>query len=461
MTTQILDVFHFVAPFMSWAELLGMESVCRGIREAIPECVTELYITQEHLDNLKTPLSEVYRKYYRLGLIQYEEVNFQIHPELGQNSVIGIRNCKMLKKIRFLNCVSVSGELQNEMMEILSQMTGLTSIVYTGENVFIETVLASIYKASLNSNAFLKLKKISFKGCKFSNPAGYYLQKITERISSLRNIVLNGLGMGKEVEVFSQAIQQIPYIKKLNLGFNGLEAEGARILSNILSQAPKTLEKLNIGSNWLGAAGISGISPVFILQPKIKILNLSRNRLGVQGARTLATCISNCCSLEILNLKDNQIREGIAELMPAIASLPNLQKLNLSFNLLRFEGALSIGASLSLCKNLTTLILTSNDLQEGFSCIASEFPSTSLKTVIAKSNKLPDACLYTLIEHLPHSSIQKLVLDMNAFTYSPLSNFIQLIHSTTTLDLRLKLPGKLSDQERTAFKEKRQLLGYR
>jgi Leucine-rich repeat (LRR) protein len=267
--------------------------------------------------------------------------------------------------------------------------------------------------------------------------------------------------MGKELEVFSQAIQQIPYIKKLNLGFNGLESEGARILTNILNQAPKTLEKLNIGSNWLGAGGISAISPVFILQPKIKILNLSRNRLGVQGARTLATCISNCRNLESLNLKDNQIREGIAELMPAIASLPNLQKLNLSFNLLRLEGGRSIGASLSLCKNLTTLILTSNDLQEGFSLIASEFPSTSLKTVIAKSNKIPDACLYTLIENLPHSSIQKLVLDMNAFTYSPLSNFIQLIHSTTSLDLRLKLPGNLSEQERTAFKEKRQLLGYR
>jgi Leucine-rich repeat (LRR) protein len=459
MTAQILDVFHFVAPFLTWPELLGIESVCRGIREATPESLTEMNLTQVHLDKLQVPLSEVFRRYYRLGLIQYEEVNFQINPELGFSSVIGTRHCKMLKKIRFLNCVNLT--LQSEMMQVLSQMMGLTSIVYTGEHVNIETVLASIYKASLNSNAFPKLKKISFQGCKFCYPAGFYLQKITERISSIRNIVLNGLGMGKELEVFSQAIQQIPYIKKLNLGFNGLESEGARILTNILNQAPKTLEKLNIGSNWLGAGGISAISPVFILQPKIKILNLSRNRLGVQGARTLATCISNCRNLESLNLKDNQIREGIAELMPAIASLPNLQKLNLSFNLLRLEGGRSIGASLSLCKNLTTLILTSNDLQEGFSLIASEFPSTSLKTVIAKSNKIPDACLYTLIENLPHSSIQKLVLDMNAFTYSPLSNFIQLIHSTTSLDLRLKLPGNLSEQERTAFKEKRQLLGYR
>lgn len=360
-----------------------------------------------------------------------------------------------------MNCILVSQELQNEMMTYLSNLPVLSQIVYTGENAAIESVLSSIYKSINKQTEFLELKKISFKGCKFSNQSGFYLQKITLNLPSLKSLVLNGLGIGREIEVFNQAIQQIPYLKKLNLGFNGLEADGARILSEILAQSARRIENLNIGSNWLGAAGISGMCPVFIHQPNIKILNLSRNRLSVQGARVLATCISNCRNLESLNLKDNQIREGINELMPAIATLPNLQKLNLSFNLLRSEGGNAIGANISSCSSLITLILTSNDLQEGFSRIAERFSSSCLKTVIAKSNKLTDSCLYSLMDSLPNSSIQKLVLDMNAFTYIHLTKFLKFIHSTTSVDLRLKLPGNLTDDERTAWKNELQLLGYR
>lgn len=77
MSIQFIDVYHFVTSFLHWNELVQLQSLCKAVQNMTPELVFEMCLSQEHIDKLHISLCELFKRYYRLRLIQYEDVNFQ------------------------------------------------------------------------------------------------------------------------------------------------------------------------------------------------------------------------------------------------------------------------------------------------------------------------------------------------------------------------------------------------
>ena len=117
-------------------------------------------------------------------------------------------------------------------------------------------------------------------------------------------------------------------------------------------------------------------------------LDLERNRIMAQGARSLAGALWQCLSLAVLNLQDTEIGdEGARWLAGALGQNSSLTTLNLAGdpgreygqdNLIGAEGARSLAGVLGQCSALATLDLTYNDEMgdEGIAMIQMSIPDT-------------------------------------------------------------------------------------
>jgi Ran GTPase-activating protein (RanGAP) involved in mRNA processing and transport len=452
MKAELFDVFCLVTDWLEWKEVIPLEQICRESYNLVPEVITSLHFTQENVHKSQHSLPFILKRYHRVRTIKLSDINFSDAEIFAQKLAYNLRFSKHLRRLIFQNSLALEEGLLYRMFLSVRDLPHVSSLVYTGQKTSVISLLKALNHCLDSDRSFRSLRKLDLSGSRMGEEECNLFRSIIPKLPSLRILILDGLGLSSEVQLFSEAIKVAHTLRKLSMALNCLESEGVRILAQTLMESSKRVDHLILGSNWLGPAGIAALSSVFIHVPRLRILDLSRNRLGEIGARTLATCIFNCKNLESLNLKENQIKAGISALMPSLVSLPKLRKLNLSLNMLKEEGAQIVAEHLS-SMNLNILIISQNALAEGFNAIIKEIPKTHIRTLIARSNLLRDSCLTSLIQHLPKSKISKLSLDMNAFTYNPLRLFLSEVHKTQLRYISIGLPGCLSLRERKALKE--------
>jgi len=146
-------------------------------------------------------------------------------------------------------------------------------------------------------------------------------------------------------------------IKILNLSFNNLGKEGAKTLASVLEKN-KTLEVLDVSHNALGVSGAKSLAASLTHHTSLKYLNLFANKIDVDGARAFEQTLKTNTSLEYIDFGHNRLRnEGVAALARGISANKNirLKYLGLRFNFIDADGITSFLKKIYADKNKTSL----------------------------------------------------------------------------------------------------------
>ena len=115
----------------------------------------------------------------------------------------------------------------------------------------------------------------------------------------------------KDMELIAYAIGQNPIsdskIQHINLSKNVILKEGAKLLAPSL-EYNKNLISLDLSHTKIGVSGMVQISLALLKNDTLRHLNLYRNIIDVDGARSLGRLLKVNTSLEFLDVGHNRIR---------------------------------------------------------------------------------------------------------------------------------------------------------
>lgn len=146
-------------------------------------------------------------------------------------------------------------------------------------------------------------------------------------------------------------------IKILNLSRNILGKEGTKTLASVLEKN-KTLEVLDLSHNSLGVSGAKSLAASLAHHTSLKYLNLFANKIDVDGARAFEQTFKTNTSLEYIDFGHNRLRnEGVTALARGISTNKNtrIKYLGLRFNFIDGEGITTFLKKIYAEKNKTSL----------------------------------------------------------------------------------------------------------
>lgn len=238
-------------------------------------------------------------------------------------------------------------------------------------------------------------------------------------------------GMGdKMAKLLASSLQDMPFISSINISDNNLTDEGlVPLLDAILGI--KTLLELDLSQNVLGPLTAAAMAK-YIASPTCSVEKLTMQRADVDDfeCERFVSAIGMNKSLVNLDLSYNLIggAENLNTVMPdlitggeAIADLLRnknckLISLNLSWNLIRLDGAVDLASSLSINKSLIYLDLSYNSLgTNGGEALGDAIQlNTALETINVSNNSLDTvACLTICIGVIENRNLRHLIIDEN------------------------------------------------
>ncbi|XP_048398544.2 NLR family CARD domain-containing protein 3-like isoform X1 [Stegostoma tigrinum] len=219
-------------------------------------------------------------------------------------------------------------------------------------------------------------------------------------------------------------------LSNLNLSNNSLGDRGIRILSNALKAAQCRVQKLNLSNNNLSTGSWEEIVSVLITNQTLRELNVSNNRMGETGLRTLSTALkdprckleklglNNTCTLDFGMMGSYQEEAGM-EILSDVLKDPRckLKSLELAKNCLTQRNYEEIASAMRVNCSLTRLDLSSNVIQDsGINVISMALMDTScsIQSLVLTETKLTPTCCEKLASVLvTNQTLRELDLSMN------------------------------------------------
>jgi len=166
--------------------------------------------------------------------------------------------------------------------------------------------------------------------------------------------------------MFEKSLQRLrendPSLTELNLSKDKIGDNGAKSLSDALRENT-SLTTLSLGVNNIGDDGAMSLSDALRKNTSLAILFLDKNDIGDDGAESLGDALRKNTSLSMLFLNKNDIGDdGAKSLSDALRKNTSLANLDLWNNNIEDEGAKSIGDALRTNTSLTTLSLYDNKI---------------------------------------------------------------------------------------------------
>lgn len=189
----------------------------------------------------------------------------------------------------------------------------------------------------------------------------------------------------------------VPFLKTntwfqvFKLNNNGLGIWGGTVVSQALLENAKKCERegkksslktVVCGRNRLENGSAPFWAEAFAKHGGLVEVRLPQNGIRMEGIAKLAQGLSQCPTLEILDLQDNTAtKSGTRSIVKVLASWPNLRVLNLSDCLLGSAGGIALATSLSAGSNpkLTTLKLQYGEFDKRTVELLSEAVAQHLK----------------------------------------------------------------------------------
>ena len=156
------------------------------------------------------------------------------------------------------------------------------------------------------------------------------------------------------VRDISTAVVTTSTVKVLNMNYNGLTAQEAVAISDMMI----CLEELDISWNKLGDHGAELLSEGITKTKTLRVLNISNNNIGSSGTTAIANALTNNTSLEELYMSGNAIgQDGATAIAKVITNNKTLKKLLLDDDTMDKESVMIIMRSLHCNNTITELRL--------------------------------------------------------------------------------------------------------
>lgn len=198
------------------------------------------------------------------------------------------------------------------------------------------------------------------------------------------SIYLSRYNIGdNEIKLFSELITNIDKFQLLTILFldiNNISEKGAKFIAELLIILP-CLTTLDLSFNNICSKGAEYIAESLKINKILINLNLSYNNIGNKGAEYIIKSITEICGLQILSLTGNNIDyQGIKSI--ELLKKCKIKSLYLNNNNIGNEGAKFIGNLLENNKYLEVLDLCNIGINDGI-----EFITKSLSTVSNTRNR--------------------------------------------------------------------------
>lgn len=249
-------------------------------------------------------------------------------------------------------------------------------------------------KGCFDAPEFLRLSSLSLRIEGLGNDAADAIATAT----SLRELTHLHLGVSRwDGAVTTSALtdrgvaaltasEGLPRLERLDLSNNRIGLEGVERLV----QRNWPLKELSLANNLIGSRRASEVLTQF---KHLRALDLGRCELSPADARTLASS-TNLSSLEHLGLEHCQLGADGAEAFIEALTWPNLTSLDLSYNLLGDAGALAVAESPKLA-SLRSLQLGHNRIgKKGAKALASSPHLSSLTRLLFAETWKPEVVAY-------------------------------------------------------------------
>ena len=205
-------------------------------------------------------------------------------------------------------------------------------------------------------------------------------------------LTLAGISMGSQLLASSRNPQPpapalvMPELVRGQLLLSNKDLDDADIIA-MAPHFPEGMKDLILDNNNIGSAGAIAVAKNLNRAPGLKLISLSGNHIGVDGARTIVQHLP--ASLRKLHLSENRFGDAEAEALAEHPLPKNLEMLDLEDNHIGNAGAKAL-AKHPFPKSLLALNLIKNNIgDEGIIAIAENLklnPPASL-TVGIKNNK--------------------------------------------------------------------------
>jgi Ran GTPase-activating protein (RanGAP) involved in mRNA processing and transport len=194
--------------------------------------------------------------------------------------------------------------------------------------------------------------------------------------------------IGSDAPVVASVLQDNKSLTTLDVSRSNIGNEGASAVCLSLARHP-ALTSLSLSGNQINGV-LEALQPLLTSCKSLKSLNLSKNRLGDDGAKAAFSILELSTSLTHLDVSDNGIeRPGAQSFGEALLKTKSLRHVNFSKNSIFNDGCQAIAASLERNKTITTLELSDSSVSlEGSRAVAKMLlENTSLtKLVFCKQN---------------------------------------------------------------------------
>ncbi|CAH1269636.1 NLRC3 [Branchiostoma lanceolatum] len=155
-----------------------------------------------------------------------------------------------------------------------------------------------------------------------------------------------------------------PYITALDLEDNGMGAEGAWHVTELL-KSNQLITTVNLSYNNLGPEGALAVAEMLVENKVITSIDLSGNHFGESEGVHFAMVLKENTTLQELILKENEFRENGARLIgKGLVLNITLRRLNLSWNHIRNKGALAICTAMKKNMGLRDLDVSWNGFSD-------------------------------------------------------------------------------------------------
>jgi hypothetical protein len=233
-------------------------------------------------------------------------------------------------------------------------------------------------------------------------PLAAHLAPVLGKLVALRTLSFGRDVLRATLGHLSPALASLTSLRALEIDSNRLGADGAATLAAALLPLTR-LTTLSLFNNSIGAAGAESLAPALQQLRDLQALGIFSNDIGAAGTAALAPALLHLTRLTALALDANDLGADGAEcLAPSLLHLCDLEVLMLSGNDIGLAGADAIAPALERMSFLTVLVLSSNQLgNEGATVIAAAACGLPSLTIACFNNGLAPGMELALVRRTP------------------------------------------------------------
>ena len=308
--------------------------------------------------------------------------NNSLHP--GDMMLIcnSLSNVFNLRVINFKQN-NITEEAAEELEYVISHNAGLEEL-YLGCN-FLK--LGGI-KVAKGLQKISSVKVLDLEKNNLSNEVAEDLAAAVSINKSLEKLWLNDNCFVHSTAVILEGLKQISTLKVLDLNNNKDRSKKISAAITYVITKNKSLERLSLSNNNLNDNGIIKIAQSLCKHSNLKLINLQRNNITTKTAEALASIISSNTGLEELYLGNNQLQLGAAKISTALRNISSLKVLDLRNNNIPEEVADELSVAIVANNTLEKLWLNGNHLGSSTVMIVNALNEvTTLKELTINDNK--------------------------------------------------------------------------